>query len=114
MSVFERTANILSAAALAVPLFLLAPVAALAQATPPGLSPGGISGAVGGGPAAGAIALPPPVSSPSAARPGIPAVAPYTPTFGGGRQSYGSGARALPEGAYVPHRKSHGPHRRHR
>lgn len=90
---------------------LLVPPAALAQATPPGLSPGGINGAVGGGPAAGAgsgFAPPPAVSMP---RPGIPTVTPATPSFGARQQTYGSGARALPEGTYVPRRK---PHRKRR
>lgn len=86
---------------------VVAPSVCLAQAISPGLSAGGINGVVGGGPAAGAIAPapPPPVSSSPIARPGIPTVAPVTPTFGGRRQTYGSGAIALPEGAYVPRRK---------
>ena len=92
---------------------MVTPSVCLAQAISPGLSAGGINGAVGGGPAAGAVALPPPpaMSSSPIARPGIPTVAPVTPTFGGRRQSYGSGAIALPEGAYVPRRKHR--HRRH-
>ena len=89
---------------------LLAPASAGAQATAPGLSPGGINGAVGGGPAAGAVAIPPPPAATPMARPGIPTVTPYTPSFGARQQTYGSGARALPEGTYVPRRK----HRRKR
>lgn len=58
----------------AVPLS--SPHPGLAQATPPALSTGGVSGAVGGGQAAGAVSIPAPPSPGGLAAPRAAPVAP--------------------------------------